>query len=247
MQRVGYLKRLARRVVSSSTSSLEFLGADLVETVMRRISVTLDENLAHYIKVRLTDRAYTPIKKQVNQWITNGGEPPVISMEIQDLYLSDQRLPSGVGKLVKDDWHRYPPLAIYLGFVREGTYSANTRAHSLLYFTPEGEQKAFTEYMPNHNPLRINLAQGLLLLYSFLENDGEVVNPLWRNLLENYYPQGVGLTKITFNDREAGDFLPSIYRKIIAQHRAQIFTADVRERLIVLEKSAEKHCTPARG
>jgi len=105
-------------------------------------------------------------------------------MEIQDLYLADPSLPSNVGKLVKEDWRFYTPFGTNLGFIRNGTYSANTRAFSLLYFTPEQENKAFLEYLPEFNPFKINQKQALLFLYSLVEYDGEIILPLFTKLKE---------------------------------------------------------------
>lgn len=231
MQRLGYLKRLVKRVTTTSTSNLDNLGHDLLDTVTRKARVTLDERLAAYIKVRLFDNAYATIKQQADAWLKSGGEPPLVSMELQDLYLADARIPSGVGKLVREDWRKYPPLAVNLGLVRAGTYSANTRALSLLYFTPEAELRAFQEYTSDVNPFLLSRAQALLLLYALIENDGEVLAPLWGQLAAKH-PAG-------FNDREAGNLLPEIYRAIIARHRTRLLPADVRDRLLVLEKSAD--------
>jgi hypothetical protein len=231
MQRLGYLKRLVRRVTTTSTANLDIVGHDLIEAVTRKAQVSLNESRATYIKVRLYDRAYTSLKQQTDVWLKNGGEPPTVPMELQDLYLADTQLPSGVGKLVREDWRRYPPLAVNLGLVRATAYSANTRALSLLYFTPDTEQRAFQEYTPEANPLLLNRQQALLLLYAFIENDGEVLVPLWSQLLTKF-PDG-------FNDRDAGNLLPEIYRAVIARHRTRLLPVDVRDRLLVLEKSAE--------
>ncbi len=231
MQRLGYLKRLVKRVTTTSTSNLENLGHDLLDTVTRKVRVSLDEHLATYIKVRLFDNAYATIKQQADAWLKNGGEPPLISMELQDLYLADARIPSGVGKLVRGDWRKYPPLAVSLGLIRAGTYSANTRVLSLLHFTPSDEQQAFQEYLPETNPLRLKREQALLLLYALIENDGEVLAPLWNQLMVQY-PDG-------FNDRDAGNLLPEIYRVIIARHRTRLLPVEMRDRLLVLEKSAD--------
>jgi hypothetical protein len=231
MQRLGYLKRLVKRVTTTSTSNLDNLGHDLLDTAMRKVRTPLDERLATYIKVRLFDNAYATIKQQADGWLKNGSEPPVVAMELQDLYLADAQVPSGVGKLVRDDWRKYPPLATSLGLIREGTYSANTRALSLLYFTPETELRAFQEYFPEANPLRLSRQQGLLLLYALIENDGEVLAPLWSQLAAKH--------AAGFNDREAGNLLPEIYRAVIARHRTRLLPADVRDRLLVLEKSAD--------
>lgn len=232
MQRLGYLKRLLRRVTVTSTSNLGNLGHDLVDTVTRKVKVSLTEERVTYIKQRLYDRTYKTLKEQAEVWLKNGAaEVPPVSMELQDLYLADPTLPSQAGKLVKNDWRKYPPLGVSLGLIRAGTYSANTRALSLLYFTPDAEQQAFLEYNPQTNPLRIGRSQALLLLYSFLEHDGEVIAPLWKQLLAQ--------EATSFTDRDAGDLLPEIYRQIVTRHRNRILPADDRERLLVLEQSAD--------
>ncbi len=231
MQRLGYLKRVVKRVTTTSTSNLDNIGHDLIDVVTRKVRVPLNERLVGYIKVRLSDNTYISIKQQADTWLKAGGEPPVVLMELQDLYLSDSQMPSGVGKLVNENWRRYPPLATNLGLIREGTYSANTRALSLLYFTPETELRAFQEYLPEANPLRLTQRQALLMLYALIENDGEVLAPLW-NQLATKHPDG-------FSDRDAGNLLPEIYRAAIARHRTRLLPADVRDRLLVLEKSAD--------
>lgn len=232
MQRLGYLKRLLRRVTLTSTSNLDNLGHDLVETVTRKVKVALNEERVNYIKQRLRDRAYNTLKAQAEAWLNNSTEELTsVSMELQDLYLADPTLPSQAGKLVKNDWRKYPLLGVSLGLIRAGTYSANTRALSLLHFTLDAEQQAFLDYNPEANPLRISRPQALLLLYSFLENDGEVIAPLWKRLLAQ--------ETTSFTDRDAGDLLPEVYRQIVARHRTRLLPADDRERLLVLEQSAE--------
>jgi hypothetical protein len=231
MQRLGYLKRVVRRVANTNTSTLDNIGHDLVSTVTRKVRVPLDARRSAYVKARLSDRAYQTLKQQTDAWLKNGQSEVVVSMEIQDLYLADPSLPSGVGKLVQEDWRKYPQLGVNLGLIRAGTYSSTTRALSFTYFTPDEEQRAFVEYTPEVNPLRLSQSQALLLLYSLLENDGEVVAPLWRGLLA----RGAD----TFTDRDAGNLLPEIYQALIARHRSRSLPADVRERLDVLEKSAE--------
>lgn len=233
MQRLGYLKRLIRRVASLSTSNLENLGNDLTETVTRRVRIPLDGHRAAYIKQRLTDRAYTSLKAQADAWLNSRqeGEPPIVAMEVQDLYLADPALPSHVGKLVRNDWRKYPHLGVHLGLIRAGTFSPNTRAYSLLHFVTDAELQAFSDYKPEANPLSISPSQALLLLFSFLENDGEVVAPLLAQLAEE--------AASGFTDRDAGDRLPAIYRGVISRHRSGSISADDRERLSILEKTAE--------
>lgn len=229
MQRLGYLKRVVRRVTSTSTSNRDSLGHDLIGSVTRKVQMPLSHALANYIKVRLKESSYTTLKQQTEAWLRDGGEPPLVSIELQDLYLSDPQMPSGVGKLVREDYRKYPALAVNLGLVRAGTYSANTRALSLLSLTPESELRAFQEFLPDANPLRIDRAQALLFLYALLENDGEVISQVWRGLLA---------VPDCFTDRDAGNLLPEIYQAVIARHRTRLLPVDVRDRLLVLEKTA---------
>jgi hypothetical protein len=231
MQRLGYFKHLVKRVAAFGTSNTENLGTDLIETVTRKLNSQLTPELATYVKIRLYDRIYASLKKQVDEWIKNGSQEPGpnLAFEIQDLYLADQSLPSGVGKLVKNDYDIYPSFGIDLGLLRAGTNSVTTRAASLLHLTKEQELKAFTEFNPGLNPLKLSKQQALFFLFSFLDNDGEVVSALWQELAKAE----------TFNDRKAGDFLPPIYRAAIARRQKRSLSVDVRERLASLEKSAD--------
>ncbi len=229
MQRLGYLKRLVRRVVALSTSSVDNLGSDLTQTVMRKVRAPLTAGRVAYIRQRLYDRAYNGLKKQAAVW--SEGEETIVAMELQDLYLADPTLPSQTGKLVRSDWRQYPPLGVALGFIRAGTYSPNTRALSLLYFTPEAELQAFLDYQPEANPLRLSRAQALLLLYSLLENDGEIIAPLLGQLAAE--------AADGFSDRDAGDRLPAIYRALIKRHRRRVLSAEERDRLEILSQVAD--------
>lgn len=233
MQRMGYLKRLVRRVMAVSTSSLENLGNDLTQTVMRRAQVPLNEERATYIRQRLYDRVYDGLKKQAAAWGSDSkAEEVFVAMELQDLYLADPSMPSQTGKLVRNDGRKYPRLGVALGLIRAGTYSLNTRALSLLHLTPKTELQAFLEYDPGANPLRLTHAQGLLFLYALLENDGEVIAPLLSRLASEY--EG----KDSFSDRDAGDCLPEIYHSVIERHRRRLLSADERERIDVLSRTA---------
>lgn len=232
-QRLGYMKRLVKRVSSTPSSNLDNVGNDLVNVVLRKIRTPLDENKVRYIKIRLFDNAYKTVKEQAGQW-QNGQTDVEAHMELQDLYLADPALPSQTGKLVQEDWRRYPFFGVSLGFVREGTFSINTRGQTLLHMisiTDETEFQAFQEYLPYHNPFRTSPMQALLFLYALLENDGEIFIPLIRKLSE----QG----DIIFSDRETGLYLPEIYQKTIGRHRSRAQSVEMRERLNMLEKSAE--------
>lgn len=232
-QRLGYMKRLIKRVSSTPSSNLENIGNDLVNAILRKVRIPINEERYKYIKIRLFDKAYKTIKEQANLW--HDGETDIeVYMELQDLYLADPSLPSQTGKLVQEDWRRYPFYGTSLGFIREGTFSINTRGQTLLHLVSindELEFQAFQEFLPEHNPFHMHKMQRLLFLYSLLENDGEVFFPLLAQLSQQGDKE--------FSDREAGSFLPEIYKKVIARHRTRSLSVEMRERLSVLEKSAE--------
>ena len=230
-QRLGYLKWLIKKVASTPTSNLDNLGNGLIDVVTRKENAKLSAERVQYIRIRLFDAVYKTIKDQADSWQKNGGEPPVVQMEIQDLYLADPTLPSQVGKLVREDWRFYPNLGTNLGLIRAGTYSINTRAFTLLYLTGEQELRAFVEYLPDVNPLKISPKQRMLFLYCLLENDGEVILPFYRAI--------ISYQMANFNDREAGNLLPDIYRSVIKHYRTGDLPYDIRERLVSLEKTAE--------
>lgn len=229
MQRVGFLKLLCAQTARTETNNLPSLGKQFVQTLLTRVRLSppYSASIREYVKVRLTDRVYHDLRKAVlgeNQT----GYP--VSLEIQDLYLSDPTLPSATGKLVEKDWRRYPYLGPNLDLIRRGTYSIMTRALVFLALTPKEEIAAFEQYDANHNPLRISPEQAALLLYCFIDNDAEIVHRLFSLLLEQ--------EKDVFDEREAGDMLPEIIRQSISSFRNAALPQEDRERLGVLEKVA---------
>lgn len=226
MQRLGYLKALAALVNENQTSNLETLGKRLISRVTQRVRLhpPYDDELREYARTRLTDGAYKELRKSIME---NAGP---VGVETQDVYLANPALPSSTGKLVAENWRRYPYLGTSLELVKKGTYSALTRSLVLLAVTPKEELAAFAELDREHNPLRITDSQAAVFLYCLLDNDAEVVLPLFRNLIS----QGDG----SFDERTAGDLLPVVLRDVIAVHSKRSLTAEERDRLAMLGKVA---------
>lgn len=226
MQRLGYLKALAALVNENETSNLETLGKRLISRVTHRVQLSppFDEDLQEYAKTRLTDGAYRELRKTI---LENAGPAGV---EIQDIYLADQSLPSATGKLVQTDWRAYPYLGTALELVKKGTYSALTRSLVLLVVTPKEEIAAFSELDRQQNPMRISDGQAAVLLYCLLDNDAEVSLPLLKVLTAR--------GEEVFDERTAGDLLPDILRGVGATHAKRSLPAAERERLAVLHKVA---------
>ena len=228
MQRLGFLTYLVSRCAILETSNIETLGHDLTDTVTRQLRVGLTPDLADYVRRRLTDRTYHQLREQVAAW-EQGKTIEQFFIEIQDLYLSDPKLPSRTGKLVSEDWRKYPYWGINLGLLRAGTWSAFERGLALLRLTPKAQLQAFREYQPEANPLILSPDQRLLLLYCLLENDGDVLKQLYPRLTELE----------SFSDREAGDLLPGILRAIGQRFWNQSLPVEERDKLDRLLKIAE--------
>ena len=228
MQRLGFLKLLAAQVARVETSSLSALGTRLVESVTKRIRVSppFNDALREYVQIRLSyDKIYTDLRNSVL-----AGKMPV-GIELQDLYLSDPALPSSTGKLGGNSQRFYPYLGTALDFIKTGTWSAMTRSLLLAHLTPKEELAAWDNYLPSNNPLIISREQAAVIFYCFLDNDALVLLPLFTKLLE--------LNCDGFDERIAGDFLPSILRSATATLNKGSLAFEDRERLAQLDKAAE--------
>ena len=198
MQRAGFLKLLAAQTTRVETTNLENLGKQCVQTLLKRVKVTppYGESLRDYVKIRLFDKVYHDLRKIV---LGDPAQAVPVSLELQDLYLSDAKIPSTVGKLVEADWRSYPYLAINLDLIKPGTYSILTRALVLLAVTPKEEIAAFDQYDPVNNPLKISPEQAAVLLYCSIDNDAEIIYRLFNALL--------AFKGEEFDERMAGDLL----------------------------------------
>ncbi len=222
MQRLGFLKHFVWRASQSATNNIATLGKELINAVSQKISVNLSLHLQEYIKVALTDHIYRDIQTIASKPFKNRLNNPKVQIELQDFYLANPELPSRRGKLIQDDWNKYPYLALNLGLIRKGTYSLLVRGQAFLSLVNDGEKKAFgmPEGLPLNrglNPFQLTFPQRLLLLFSFIEGDGDVLKELYRRLVPLFEP---------FADRESGRYLPEIYRAIVKKYRPKVRSGD---------------------
>ncbi len=229
LQRVGFLKLLCAQTARTETSNLAAVGKQFVQKVMTRVRVSppFSDTLKDYVRCRLGDKVYHDIRKSV---LNGQGHSAPVGLEFQDLYLADEKMPSTTGKLVEEDWRRYPYLGTGLDLIKGGTYSVMTRALVLLAVTPKEEIAAFEQYDAKNNPLLLSPEQAAVLLYCFIDNDAEIIYRLFHTL--------VALDTESFDERIAGDFLPQIIRESANSFRNASLPIEDRERLGFLEKVA---------
>lgn len=236
MQRLGFLKPLIWRAAQSATNNLSTLGKELIASVSQRVSVTLTLQLQEYIKAALTDPIYRNIRTNASKHLEDTLDKLKVQIERQDFYLANADLPSRRGKLINDDWNKYPYLALNLGFLRKGTYSLLVRGQSFLSLVSDDERKAFvrsgiTPFNEGSNPFQLTIPQRSLLLFSFIEGDGDVLKLLYKKLLPLSEP---------IADRESGGYLPEIYRAIIKECRQKARSGDDLLRIQRLLDTADK-------
>jgi hypothetical protein len=226
MQRLGYLKILCAIVNETETSNLTSLGKRLIERITQsfKISPPFSEEIRDYARVRLYDGKYKNLRKSI---LENSGDTYIQS---QDYYLADSNIPSNTGKLVEADWRMYPYLGTSLEFIKKGTYSPLTRSLLLLNLTPKEELNAFSSLNLRNNPFIISDAQAMVFLFCLIDNDGEILFPLYEKLLNFNFN--------SFNEREAGDYLPEIFRNVTSIHEKRALTVEEKDRIAIIKKMA---------
>lgn len=236
-QRLGFTKHLVWRASQSATNNLSSLGKDLVAAVSQRISVTLSPHLEDYIKKALAGPIYKDLRNTVSNLPNEATKKSTkVRVEKQDFYLADPTISSRRGKLVKEDWRKYPYLAVDLGLLRPGTYSLMVRGQAFMSLVPEMEKKAFVTHVTNEapnldtNPLLLSLPQKLLLLFSFLERDGDILKRLYKEILK---------LPVHFTDWQTGDYLPRIYREVASESGSKARSGDDFSKIRVILATAD--------
>ena len=235
MQRLGFLKHLVWRASRSATNNLSSLGEDLISSVSQKVSVTLTPGLQEYFRA-LTDPIYKNLHGIASKPLDESPDRQVIQVEIQDVYLADSGIASRRGRLVKGDRNKYPYLAVEVGLLRGGTFSILVRGLTFLSVVSEKEKRAFTDVASigssnNVNPLRLTLSQTLLLLFCFVEKDGDILKGLYQILLR---------IRESFADWEAGDYLADVYRLVVKQSRSKTRSGDDLSKIQKLLDTADR-------
>ncbi len=230
MQRLGFLKWLTYFCSKTYTSSLTNLGDNLISTLTQKVRISVDENLFLYIKKTLIHDIHRNIYSKVTN-IEELEKINQIDIELQDAYLSDFNIPSKRGRLTNFEKVEFPIFATNLSLIKKGTYSLTVRGNLFLNLIRSDEIKAFKEYLLSSNPLLLSLSQKILLLYSLVERDGDILIKIYNQLLKR---------EDAFSDLEVSELLPEILEEIVKESRVKVRNRDDIKRIQRLEKTIEK-------
>lgn len=230
MQRMGFLKYIVYKCSLQDSIGISELGMDLISKVTKKYSNYLTPELKEYITKKLIDRVYKNLRDSVKEVDIDENPDQKFPFELQDQYLSSKEIISKTGKLIYDDWKKYPYLVSSMGFVRKGSYSLLVRGKLLLEFVKKSELDAFNRYDQQYNPLKLSTEQKIIILFSLIDNDGDVLKQLYDELIKINY---------SFTDRQAGDFLPEIYRNVVREYNSKARTGEEKDKLFRLLRSAD--------
>ena len=233
MQRLGFVKYMLSKCASSDTTSQDVLVRHLEDFVSIKIDTLLREEVVEYIRTRFPGNYYKVIKDKVKKITNDRKAKQLLSINLQDVYLSSNILPSKTGRLSKDDLNDLPYLLTSLGLCRKENYSILVRGRLFVDLLQKYELPAFKTYDSNHNPFLLDTKQQMFFIFQFLENDGDVINILYKKLLS--------LNK--FSDRDAGDLLAESYRELADIYRQNVRNIDGQkqlQRILNIASSIEK-------
>jgi len=233
MQRLGFVKYMLSKCAANDTTSLDVLVRHLEDFISIKIGIPLEKEIIEYIQRRFPGNYYKVLKDKVKKIISNKQTNQSLLIDLQDVYLSSNVLPSKTGRLNKDDLNDLPYLLTCLGFCRKENYSVLVRGKLLLVLVPKNELLAFKKYDSSYNPFLLDAKQKILFTFQFLENDGNVIRSLYKKLL----------SANKFSDRDAGDLLAETYRELAEVSRPYVRNTSGQQqlqRILNIASSIEK-------
>jgi len=180
MQRLGFLKHIVASASPQRPSSAAAIGRTLLSTVSHKHVTVIRSETKEYCDRVFSEQHYSALRSQVQQ-AAEQQPPGQVNLELQDIYLSQDGLPSKRGRILSEkekDIHVFPTLAVNLGFLTPETCVLTSRGRLFANTISPGELDAFNR-PSDINPLIISPGQAIVLLFSFLETDGDLASMLY--------------------------------------------------------------------
>lgn len=205
MQRPGYLKIVCALAPRTATS-LERITELLESAVTRRIKIDPDhrESFHNYLSTHRIRRYGATTE----------------SAELQDLMLSDPRLPSSSGAITGELSTRgyrhtvyveIPTWAIRLRLVRHGNHTVTDRGRSLIALSDAADQLTSNSPSTTQNPLLLSVGERYLVTRAIFAEDGDFLRRVAQRMLAH---QG------TFSRRLVGEWSAIALRELITDDLA---------------------------
>jgi hypothetical protein len=199
MQRLGFLKYVVASASLQRPSSAATIGRALLSAVSHKHAAVISSETREYCDRVFSEQHYRALRSQVQE-AAEQQTPSQVDLELQDIYLSQDVLPSKRGRILsgtEKDIHVFPTLAVNLEFLTPKTYVLTSRGRLFANTVSPGEIDAFNRPL-GINPLIISSGQAMVLLFSFLEADGDLASML--------YP-AIARKDGEFADYEVGDLI----------------------------------------
>ena len=231
MQRLGFLKPVVQSASPQHPSSAVSLGRSLLRLAGRKWATSIGPEMKEYCDRVFTEQHYSSLRAQVRE---AGDQQPggQAYVELQDMYLSQDVLPSKRGRVLSErekDIHVFPTLGVSLGFLTPTTYVLTSRGRLFAKTLSSAELDAFVK--PSEvNPLVISREQAVVLLFSFLEADGDLISMLYSSLARR---------KI-FTDYEAGDTIGELLDDYLTEAERSATRMKDRTEISKLKRTNEK-------
>lgn len=175
MQRAGLLVAAVATASDRQSMDLDRAGGRLLSLVSRGVPLASEEQVnraSDYLGGLRLWKRYGHLRDK----------PVAIgdTLEVQDLWLADPRLPSATGAITVENAVEMPQLAVALRLLRDGNYTRTDRGRALLLALGDEGTRALRDSAAGVNPLVLPLAARLMLLAALLRADGDFLQSLWR-------------------------------------------------------------------
>jgi hypothetical protein len=232
MQRFGFLKYLVASTSSQRPSSAITIGRALLNAVSHKFPSNLNPNIKKYCDLVFSEQHYSALRSQIQkaEFQQSSGQ---IELELQDIYLSQDILPSHRGRIISEkekDIYVFPTLAVSLGLLTPETFILTSRGRLFSHTVLPNEIKAFNR-LSDINPLVISPRQTMVLLFSFLEADGDLINMLYPAILNK---------RDEFTDYDIGDIIGEQLADFLIQLEKSVSSIKDKNEIYKLKKTAVK-------
>ena len=209
MQRVGFLKHVAAFASPQRPSAATSIGRALLGAVSHKCAIAVNPEMEEYCNRVFSEQHYRALRSQVQE-AAQRRPPGQVRLELQDIYLSQDVLPSKRGRILSErekDIHLFPTLAVSLGFLTPEPHVLTSRGRLFLSTVLPEEMDAFNR-PSNTNPLRVSSSQAMVLLFSFVETDGDLGSMLYPAIAKKDAP---------FADHEVGDTIGELLSSYVLE------------------------------